>query len=162
MPAKIGDTVRVHYTGTLKDGTRFDSSEDRDPLEFKVGEGDVISGFEKAIVDLEPGGTTTVTVPVVEAYGPRNPQLVHSVSLSDFDDTPYLGGIITLVAPDGTEMQAQIIEIEGDDVKLDFNHPLAGEDLTFDIQLVEIVEVPPVELIGSAAPATEPEDVPEA
>lgn len=162
MPAKIGDTVRVHYTGTLKDGTKFDSSEGRDPLEFKVGEGGVISGFEKALVDLEPGGTTSVTVPVAEAYGPRNPQLVHSVALSDFDETPYLGGIITLAAPDGTEMQAQIVEIEGDNVRLDFNHPLAGEELTFEIELVEIVEVPKVEVLGFGTGRTESEDAPEA
>ena len=103
-----------------------------------------------------------MTVPVAEAYGPRNPQLVHEVSQSDFAETPYVGGIVNLVAPDGTEMQAQIIEIENDDVRLDFNHPLAGEDLTFEIELVEIVEVPKVEVLGFEGAAAQPEDVPEA
>lgn len=143
MAVKVGDTVRVHYSGTLADGTLFDSSEGKDPLEFTVGTEQVIPGFENCLVGLEPGDKVTVTLGPDQAYGPRHDQLAPTVSMSDFATEPYVGGLVNIVSPEGDEMPGRIVSIEGDAVELDFNHPLAGETLTFEIELVEIV--PPVE-----------------
>jgi len=137
MPVKTGDTVRVHYRGTLTDGTLFDQSEGRDPLAFTVGLGQVIPGFERAVIGLEPGETVTVTIEPVDAYGPHHAELRHAVTLADFASTPYIGGEVNLVSPEGDEMPGRIVSIEGDDVTIDFNHPLAGETLVFEITLVE-------------------------
>jgi len=137
MPVKTGDTVRVHYRGTLTDGTLFDQSEGRDPLAFTAGLGQVIPGFERAVIGLEPGETVTVTIEPVDAYGPHHAELRHAVTLADFASTPYIGGEVNLVSPEGDEMPGRIVSIEGDDVTIDFNHPLAGETLVFEITLVE-------------------------
>ncbi|HEY5432825.1 MAG TPA: peptidylprolyl isomerase [Coriobacteriia bacterium] len=137
MPVKTGDTVRVHYRGTLTDGTLFDQSEGRDPLAFTVGLGQVIPGFERAVIGLEPGETVTVTIEPVDAYGPHHAELRHAVTLADFASTPYVGGEVNLVSPEGDEMPGRIVSIGGDDVTIDFNHPLAGETLVFEITLVE-------------------------
>jgi len=142
MPVKTGDTVRVHYRGTLTDGTLFDQSEGRDPLAFTVGLGQVIPGFERAVMGLEPGETVTVTIEPVDAYGPHHAELRHAVTLADFASTPYIGGEVNLVSPEGDEMPGRIVSIEGDDVTIDFNHPLAGETLVFEITLVEFDAVP--------------------
>lgn len=138
MQVKVGDTVNVHYRGTLSDGAQFDSSEGRDPLAFTVGAGHVIPGFENAVVGLEPGGAVTVTIPPEEAYGPKHEELVHEVSVEDFATEPYAGGMVTIVSPEGDEMPGRIVAIEGDKVTLDFNHPLGGETLIFEITLVSI------------------------
>lgn len=140
MQAKTGDTVRVHYSGALLDGTPFDSSEGRDPLEFTIGAGQVIPGFENAVAGLEPGGTASVTIAPEDAYGPKHEELVHTVSVEDFASEPYVGGVVNLVSPDGDEMPGRIVSVEGDTVTLDFNHPLAGETLVFRIELVSIGE----------------------
>jgi len=142
MPVKTGDTVRVHYRGTLTDGTLFDQSEGRDPLAFTVGLGQVIPGFERAVIGLEPGETVTVTIEPVDAYGPHHAELRHAVTLADFASTPYIGGEVNLVSPEGDEMPGRIVSIGGDDVTIDFNHPLAGETLVFEITLVEFDAVP--------------------
>lgn len=144
MPVKNGDTVRVHYTGTYEcNGDEFDSSwrEGRDPLEFTVGAGQVIPGFEAAVMELEPGGTAVITIAPEDGYGAKQEQLVQKVALSDFaaDTPPEVGGMVNLVAPDGDQLPGVITAIEGDEVTLDFNHPLAGETLAFDIEIVEIV-----------------------
>jgi peptidylprolyl isomerase len=150
MPVKGGDTVRVHYTGTLDDGTEFDSSKDRDPLEFAVGMGQVIPGFEAAVVGLEPGESTKAVLAAIDAYGFRNEALVQPIPLADFgEEKPFLGGVVSLVAPDGSEMPGLISKIEGDEVMIDMNHPLAGETLTFEIELVEIVD--PAQAAAAAA-----------
>jgi peptidylprolyl isomerase len=138
MQAKAGDTVRVHYTGTLLDGTPFDSSAGRDPLEFTIGACQVIPGFENAVIGLEPGGSTRVEIAPEEAYGPKHEQLVQVVSLKDFASEPYVGGTVNLVSPDGDELPGRITAIEGDAITLDFNHPLAGETLVFEIDFVSI------------------------
>lgn len=138
MPVKHGDTVRVHYRGTLADGTQFDASEGRDPLEFKIGSGQIIPGFEKAVIGLEPGAKVTVTIEPQDAYGPRHEELTHEIPEKDFATTPYVGAVVNLVSPDGDELTGTIVGIEDGNVKLDFNHPLAGEALTFEIELVEI------------------------
>jgi peptidylprolyl isomerase len=138
MPVKNGDAVRVHYRGTLADGTEFDSSEGHDPLAFTTGAGQVIPGFENAVVGMEIGDTVTVTIPPDEAYGPRYEQLTHTVSVSDFGSEPCVGGTVNLTSPEGDDLMGRIVSIEGDAVALDFNHPLAGETLTFDIELVAV------------------------
>jgi len=135
-----GTTVRVHYRGTLEDGSEFDSSQGREPLEFTIGEGQVIPGFESAVADLEVGESATVTLKSDEAYGPYHAEAVEVVPVTAFTDTPYEGAMVQLLGPNGERLAATITKIEGDDVTLDFNHPLAGKDLTFEIQLVEVVE----------------------
>jgi peptidylprolyl isomerase len=138
MPVKNGDTVRVHYSGTLADGTLFDKSEGRDPLAFTVGNGQVIPGFDRSVIGLEIGETVTVRIEPDDAYGPRHEQLTHTVSRGDFATEPFLGGEVNLVSPDGDEMPGRIVAIDGDDVTLDFNHPLAGETLVFEVTLVDV------------------------
>jgi len=137
MAVKNGDTVRVHYKGTLTDGTLFDSSEGRDPLAFTVGVGQVIPGFEEAVLGLEPGESVIVTIDPENAYGPRMEQLAHTVSVADFGAEPYVGGIVTLTSPEGESLEGRITAIEGDAVSIDFNHPLAGETLIFEITLAD-------------------------
>jgi peptidylprolyl isomerase len=138
MQVKAGDTVKVHYRGTLLDGTQFDSSEGRDPLRFTVGAGQVIPGFENGVVGLEVGGKASVTIAQENAYGPKHDQLIHTVSMDDFASEPCLGGMVTLVSPEGDEMPGTIVAIDGDAVTLDFNHPLAGQTLVFDVEVVSI------------------------
>ena len=140
MTAKSGDTVRVHYTGTLDDGTTFDSSEGNDPLEFTVGSGQVIPGFDSALEGLEIGESKKFTIPSAEAYGDHNAEATQVVPKEAFEQEPVVGGVVELAAPDGRKLAAVIIEIVEENVTLDFNHPLAGKDLTFDIELVEVVE----------------------
>lgn len=140
MAPKTGDTVRVHYTGTLADGTQFDSSEGREPLEFVIGEGQVIPGFDAAVAGLEPGGKTTVTIPAAEAYGEHMEEGVQTFPLDFFGgQIPEVGWAVELQAPDGSRMPATVAEVNAEAVVLDFNHPLAGQDLTFELELVEIV-----------------------
>lgn len=138
--ARSGDTVSIHYTGRLEDGTVFDTSENRDPLEFKLGEGNVIPGFEKAVQGMEEGESKTATVPSDEAYGKRREDLVLSVAKEQLppDLDPEVGQRLQMEAGDGQTFQVVISEVEDESVEVDANHPLAGEDLTFDIELVEI------------------------
>jgi peptidylprolyl isomerase len=140
MAPKSGDTVTVHYRGTLEDGTEFDSSAGRDPLEFVVGSGQVIPGFDAAVIGLEPGEKVTVTIPAVEAYGEHQAEGLQTFPLSAFPSPPEPGWAVELSGPDGQRIPATIMEVNGDDVVLDFNHPLAGQDLTFEIELVGITE----------------------
>lgn len=140
MPHRDGATVRVHYTGTLDDGSVFDSSAGRDPLEFTIGAGQVIPGFESAVIDLEVGGATTVTVSPEAAYGPRVPDAVQQVPVTSFTEEPYLGAMVQLVGPEGERVAATITELDDEEALLDFNHPLAGRTLTFEIELVECVD----------------------
>ena len=143
MPeAKAGDTVRVHYTGTLEEGTQFDSSRDRDePLQFALDGCSVIPGFEKAVIGMSPGDTTTARIPADEAYGQRNEELVVTVKRAELPPRlePQVGQRLHSHQPDGQPISATITEVTDESVTLDANHPLAGKDLTFDIELVEIV-----------------------
>lgn len=138
--AKQGDTVRVHYAGRLEDGTVFDSSEDKDPLEFTIGESQVIPGFESAVEGMSPGDEKTETIPVDEAYGPVREDLRFEVDRDRFpeDVDPEVGRMVEVKDPEGSTHAATITEVEDGRVTLDLNHPLAGHDLTFDIRLVEI------------------------
>ena len=142
MAAKPGDTVRVHYRGTLADGTEFDCSEGREPLEFEVGSGQVIPGFDVAVCELDSGDSTVVTIVATEAYGERQDEAVQTFPLDFFGgQLPEVGWAVELATEDGQRVPATVAEVNEDNVVLDFNHPLAGEDLTFEITLVEIVEV---------------------
>jgi peptidylprolyl isomerase len=139
MAPKSGDTVRVHYRGTLSDGSEFDSSAGREPLEFEIGSGQVIPGFDAAVIALEPGETVTVTIPAAEAYGEPQPEGLQKFPLTAFPSTPEVGWAVELGGPNGERIPATIAAVDGDEVTLDFNHPLAGQDLTFEIELVEVV-----------------------
>lgn len=137
---KSGDTVRIHYTGTLTDGTKFDSSEGRDPLEFTVGEGQIIPGLEQAIPGMTVGDKKTVAVPAENAYGDTNPDARQDVPRGEIPaDIPLdLGTQLQVQAPDGQVLPVTVVAVTEEVVTLDANHPLAGKDLTFDIELVEI------------------------
>lgn len=145
MAPVLGDTVRVHYKGTLTDGSCFDSSEGREPLEFVVGEGQVIPGFDAAVTGLEIGESTTVTIPAAEAYGEHSDEGVQTFPRDAFppDAAPEVGWAVELSAPDGQRVPAIIASVTDEELILDFNHPLAGQDLTFVIELVEIVDAGP-------------------
>ena len=138
---KSGDTVRVHYTGTLDDGTQFDSSRGADPLEFAMGQGQLISGFEQAVADLVPGERCTVTLAPADAYGEINPEMVQDVPrrLMPEDVELTAGMVLQGHADDGKVDNFTVISFTEETVKLDANHPLAGKALTFDIELVEIL-----------------------
>jgi len=138
--AKCGDTVRVHYTGKLENGAIFDTSRDDEPFEFTIGEGEVIPGFEKAIIGMEVGETKTITVPPDEAYGPRNEELIVDVKKSILPEniTPAIGGQLQIPQKDGNPIKVIISDINEDTVTLDANHPLAGITVVFDILLVAI------------------------
>jgi peptidylprolyl isomerase len=149
MAPSNGDTVRVHYKGTLEDGSVFDSSEGRDPLEFQIGAGQVIPGFNDAAADLGVGDSVTVTISACDAYGDRMDEAVQTVPLSAFPEAPEEGMMVELQAPDGRTLAALIASVGEENAELDFNHPLAGKDLTFDIEMVEVVA-------GEAADADSP------
>jgi len=138
--AKSGDKVKVHYHGKLTDGSTFDSSEGRDPLEFTVGSGQVIKGFDDAVVDMAPGEKKTVQIPVDQAYGQRNDDMMMEYPKTEFpaDMIPEVGMELHMSDNMGNVFPVVITEILDDMVILDANHPLAGEDLTFDIELVSI------------------------
>ena len=137
---KDGDTVKVHYTGKLEDGTVFDSSKEGEPLELTIGAGNVIEGFEKGVIGMERGGSKTVTIPPEEAYGSMNEELVAKVKKENFPEniSPAIGEQLQLKQQDGNIVNVTITQIRGDSVTLDANHPLSGKTLIFDIELVEI------------------------
>jgi peptidylprolyl isomerase len=136
-----GDTVKVHYTGRLDDSTVFDSSADRDSLEFTIGSGQVIKGFEEAVVGMSQGETKVVTVAPEEGYGPHVEELVLRVGKSDFPSgiEPEEGLVLDLRNSEGDLVEVVVSEVTDDAVVLDANHPLAGETLTFEIELMEIL-----------------------
>jgi len=138
--AKSGDTVRIHYTGTLKDGSVFDSSEGRDPLEFQLGSGQVIPGFDEGVSGMEVGEKKTVEIPCDQAYGPIHPEAMQDVPRAEIpDDIPLdLGTQLQMQAPNGQTMMVTVANVTDEKVTLDANHPLAGKDLTFALELVEI------------------------
>ncbi len=137
---KDGDTVKVHYTGQLEDGSVFDSSVQREPLEFTIGQGQLIPGFEKAVIGLKVGDKTTANIPSQEAYGDPNPDMIVEVQKEQLpaDLEPHVGLQLQLNQPNGQAIPVQVTKIGDETVTLDANHPLAGKDLTFDIELVEI------------------------
>jgi peptidylprolyl isomerase len=139
--AKSGDTVRIHYTGTLDDGTQFDSSSGREPLEFSLGGGQVIPGFDSAVDGMTVGESKKVTIAPDDAYGQRHEQLVQEVPRDVLPDdmSPAVGMQLQSQSPDGQVMNLTVTEVLEETITVDANHPLAGQALTFAIELVEIV-----------------------
>jgi peptidylprolyl isomerase len=138
--ARKGHRVRVHYTGILDDGQIFDSSQGREPLEFELGAGQVIEGFENAVAGMQPGQEKRVTVPAEQAYGPHLTENVVKVPREQFPEgiEPTVGQQLRMSQGE-RDFRVTIAEVADDAVLLDANHPLAGKDLTFDLELVEIV-----------------------
>jgi peptidylprolyl isomerase len=141
MTAKNGDTVKVHYTGKFEDGTVFDSSVDRDPMELTIGQGQVIPGFENAIVGMGLGESRTATIAANDAYGEHRKDLLLVVERDKLpeDLNPAAGEQLELRQQDGRAILVTIAEVSDTSITLDANHPLAGKNLVFDIQLKEIV-----------------------
>ncbi|RXJ49370.1 FKBP-type peptidyl-prolyl cis-trans isomerase [Gelidibacter gilvus] len=137
---KENDTVKVHYTGKLTNGQVFDSSLEREPLEITVGEGKLIPGFEKALINMKVNEKKTVEIVKEEAYGDIQKELFHQVTKDQLpqDIQPEVGMGLASKAPDGTEHQFRVVEVKEDHIVVDGNHPLAGQDLVFDLELVEI------------------------
>ncbi len=139
MRAAKGRKVAVHYRGTLDDGEEFDSSAEREPLEFVVGSGDLIPGFERAVVGMEPGQEKTVTLEPDDAYGPYADELVVEGPRNSFPEGELrVGQSFTVHLRDGQEAVARVLRAEGETVALDFNHPLAGKRLTFHLRVVSV------------------------
>ena len=138
--AKTGDTVRVHYTGTLEDGSEFESSVGGDPLEFTLGQGEMMPGFEDAVMGMKVGESRTVTIPADEAYGPYRDELVFEVDRTELpaDLEPEVGDQL-YIQSGGTQIPVTVIEVSESTITIDANHSLAGKDLTFEIELVEIL-----------------------
>lgn len=139
--AKNGDNVKVHYTGKLKDGTVFDSSRGRDPIEFTIGERSVIPGFEDAVIGMKVGDCKTIHIAAENAYGARQEDMVFELTREEFPAhiTPEVNQQFKVLQDDGRSVIVTILEVTEEHVVLDANHPLAGEELIFDIELTEIV-----------------------
>jgi len=139
--AKQGDTVNIHYTGKLGDGTIFDTSLSRHPLQFTIGKGQVIAGFEQAVVGMNTGESKTTTIPVDQAYGPRREDMIVTVERSQLpaDLNPTVGQRLEMTQMDDQTLLVTVTAVTDTTMTLDANHPLAGKDLTFDLQLVGIV-----------------------
>ncbi|WP_188369048.1 FKBP-type peptidyl-prolyl cis-trans isomerase [Muriicola marianensis] len=137
---KANDTIRVHYTGKLTDGQVFDSSLERDPLEVTLGQGALIPGFEKGLIDMQVNENKTITIPKEEAYGEVREELFQKVNKSDLPEeiNPEVGMGLVATRPDGSEQQLRVVDVKEEHIVIDANHPLAGQDLIFDLTLVEI------------------------
>jgi FKBP-type peptidyl-prolyl cis-trans isomerase 2 len=136
---EAGKTVKVHYKGTLDDGSVFDSSEGRDPIEFQMGSGALIPGFEAAVAEMEIDETRSVTIPSAEAYGDVNEDMVGEIPRSNLPDDiePEVGMVLSMQSPDG-EMPVRVVALDEENLTLDANHPLAGQNLTFKLTLIEV------------------------
>jgi len=138
--AKIGDSVKIHYTGTLDDGTQFDSSAGREPLAFELGSGQVIPGFDKSVEGMAAGDSKSVNIPAEDAYGPHQAEMVQEVPRTALPDDlePAEGMGLQAQGPDGQVVNLVITSVQEDTITVDGNHPLAGKTLNFDIELVSI------------------------
>ncbi|WP_116653182.1 FKBP-type peptidyl-prolyl cis-trans isomerase [Pelagibacterium sediminicola] len=139
--AKHGDTVRIHYTGRLTDGTQFDSSQGREPLEFQLGSGQIIKGLDAQVQGMAVGDSATVSIPADDAYGPHRPEAVQTVPRDRIPPSIDLsiGARLQATGGDGQPMQLTVVGVDDAEVTVDANHPLAGKDLVFDVELVEVV-----------------------
>ncbi|MDA8595653.1 MAG: FKBP-type peptidyl-prolyl cis-trans isomerase [Flavobacteriaceae bacterium] len=140
MAAKANDTVKVHYKGTLSDGQVFDTSEGRDPMEFTLGTGQVIPGFENGILGMDADQTKTIEIPAAEAYGDIKAELVQEVPRAQLPEEikPEVGMQLMSQTPDGQQIPLIITAVTDDTITVDANHPLAGKDLTFEVTLVSV------------------------
>jgi peptidylprolyl isomerase len=135
-----GNTIKVHYTGKLGDGSVFDSSDGRQPLQFTVGQGEVIQGFDKTVIGMKIGDAKTFTIPFMEAYGPYHKEMVIVLKRGQFPPelNPQVGQHLQMSKPDGDAIPVIVTAVSDDSLTLDANHPLAGKNLTFEIKLVEV------------------------
>ena len=139
MPVKEGDTIKVEYKGTLDDGTVFDSSENHGRLlEFEVGAGQIIAGFENAVIGMENGEEKDVKLQPSEAYGESDPRLIQRVPKSQFPEEIKPGMMLLMTLPNGVQVPLKIVDVTEDEVTIDLNHPLAGKNLNFRIKVVDI------------------------
>ena len=138
---KQNDRVKVHYTGKLASGEVFDSSANREPLEFQMGQGQLIPGFEKGILDMKVSDKKTIVIPSEEAYGESRPELIQEVPNDKLpqDIKPEVGMGLVSTTPDGQEIQLVVTEVKDESIVVDGNHPLAGQELTFEVEVVEIL-----------------------
>lgn len=138
---KKGDKVRIHYTGKLDDGTVFDTSVEREPIEFEVGSGKLIKGFDQAVLDMQVGEKKTIHIPFMDAYGPYHEDSSWKIPRVDLPKTldPAVGMALQMSDHDGKPMRIHVTDVTPIDITVDRNHPLAGKDLTFQLELVEIV-----------------------
>jgi len=138
MTVKKGDKIKVEYTGSLEDGTVFDTSEGKEPLEFEVGSGQIIKGFDEAVIGMKKGEEKTINIKPEDAYGPQNAQLTKKIPKSQLpqDQEPKPGMVLGIQTPDGQQIPARIVEVSKEDITIDLNHPLAGKTLTFKIKIV--------------------------
>ena len=143
---KKGDTIKIHYHGRLNDGTTFDSSAGREPLEFEVGGGMVIAGFDAGVTGMAVGEKKTIEIPFLEAYGPVQEEMIIEFPKTNFppDLNPEIGMQLNMSNQEGQQFPVVIKEVKEEVVVLDANHPLAGKDLTFDLELVEIAGASPL------------------
>ncbi len=139
--AKRGDTVRVHFTGRLEDGTVFDTSAERGPYEFTIGENRIVPGFSHAVIGMKPGESKTVEIPAKKAYGLHRKEMIAVIERNKLEAhlNPEIGQRLRIDQADGQKIPATVIKVSASSVTLDANHPLAGKNLTFDIELLEIV-----------------------
>jgi len=137
---KENNTVKVNYTGKLSDGQVFDSSEGKEPMEFTLGQGQLIPGFEKGLIDMKLNEKKTITIAKEEAYGEINNDLIQEVEKTQLpqDMTPEVGMGLVSKSPDGQEMNLLVVEVREESIVIDGNHPLAGKELIFDLEVVEI------------------------
>ena len=140
--AQTGDTVRINYSGRLTDGTEFDSSAGREPLQFTLGEGQVIPGLEAHVEGMEQGTRSTVTIPPEAAYGPRRPEAVQTLDRAKLPESldVKVGAQLQARTSTGSVMPITVVDIDDTSIKVDTNHPLAGRELVFDVELVEVVK----------------------
>ncbi len=138
--AKKGDKVKVHYTGKLTDGTIFDSSRDREPLEFEVGGGQMIAGFDKAVDGMKVRESKVAKFSCAEGYGEKNQDMVFTVPKDQLpeDLKPEEGQQLSMQHPSGQQIPVVVTKVEENEIVIDANHPLAGKELEFEIELVEI------------------------
>jgi len=139
--AKLGDTVKIHFTGKLQDETVIETSKDRDPLEFKIGDGNVIPGLEQGVIGMAAGDKKTIAVSPQEGFGQQQEDLVVDLKKSEFpEDVEFaVGAYLNIETSDSKEFKAKVVEIKKDTVTLDANHPLAGITINYDVELIEIV-----------------------
>ena len=144
---KENNTVKVNYTGKLSDGQVFDSSEGKEPIEFTLGQGRLIPGFEKGLIDMELNEKKTITIPKEEAYGEVNKDLIQEVKKSELPQemAPEVGMGLVSKSPDGQEMNLLVVEVRDETIVIDGNHPLAGKELIFDLEVIEIKDTELIE-----------------
>jgi len=139
--AKADDLVKVHYTGSLKDGSVFDSSLEREPLQFKLGYGVVIPGFENGIIGMDEGETKVISIPPEDAYGPYRDDLVGVIERVRIPANikPEIGMVLKIRSPEGEKIKVKVLDVNETCVTLDMNHPLAGKELIFELKLIEVI-----------------------